>query len=146
MAVSLFWVGMTFSRFVFSTRLLAIIGTRRLMRLALWCLSAAVVILIAAHTPATIRIGSTLAGLSLGPLYPLVLSFMLEFTGRGWIFAVGGAGAAVFPWFTGLLSAHYGSLRYGLIVPCGAALLMVVLVSMSLREPDSATPVTTTQG
>ena len=146
LAVSLFWFGMTFSRFVFSTRLLAIIGTRRLMRLALWCLAASVVILIAAHTPATIRIGSTLAGLSLGPLYPLVLSFMLEFTGRGWIFAVGGAGAAIFPWFTGLLSAQYGSLRYGLIAPCGAALLMVMLVSMSLRESDSATPATTTQG
>jgi MFS transporter, FHS family, glucose/mannose:H+ symporter len=145
-AVSIFWFGMTFSRFVFSTRLLAIIGTRRLMHLALWCLAASVIILIAAHTPATIRIGSALAGLSLGPLYPLVLSFMLEFTGRGWIFAVGGAGAAIFPWFTGLLSAQYGSLRYGLIAPCGAALLMVMLVSVSLRGSDSATPATTAKG
>jgi fucose permease len=146
LAISLFWFGITFSRLVFSTRLLGMIGSRRVMRLALWCLAASVVMLISAHTPATIRVGSALAGLSLGPVYPLLLSFMLEFTARGWIFAVGGAGAAVFPWFTGVLSAHYGSLRYGLIAPCGAALLMVILVSMSLRESDSATPSPATQG
>ena len=146
LAISLFWFGITFSRLVFSTRLLGMIGSRRVMRLALWCLAASVVMLISAHTPATIRVGSALAGLSLGPVYPLLLSFMLEFTARGWIFAVGGAGAAVFPWFTGVLSAHYGSLRYGLIAPCGAALLMVMLVSMSLRESDSATPSPATQG
>jgi fucose permease len=80
-----------------------------------------------------------LAGLSLGPLYPLVLSFMLKFTARGWIFAVGGAGAALFPWVTGLLSAHFGSLRYGLILPGGTAFLMVLLILICLREIPSAT-------
>ena len=145
LAISLFWIGMTFSRFVFSTRLLAIVGTRRVMHLALWCLAGSVVMLIAAHTPATIRVGSALAGLCLGPLYPLALSCMLEFTSRGWIFAVGGAGAAVFPWLTGVLSAHYGSLRYGLIAPCSAALLMVVLVSLRLQKADSSTPPTSPQ-
>ncbi len=137
LAISLFWFGMTFSRLVFSTRLLAIIGDRRVMRLGFMCLAASVIMLIGSHTPATIRVGSILAGLSLGPLYPLVLSFMLKFTGRGWIFAVGGAGAAVFPWVTGLLSAHFGSLRYGLIAPCGAALLMIALVWVGLRETPS---------
>ena len=146
LAISLFWFGITFSRFVFSTRLLTIIGSRRVMRLALWCLAASVAMLISAHTPATIRVGAALAGLSLGPVYPLLLSFMLEFTARGWIFAVGGAGAAVFPWFTGLLSAKYGSLRYGLVAPCGAALLMVILVSISLRQTDPSAPAAITHG
>jgi fucose permease len=134
LAISLFWFGITLSRLVFSTRLLAIIGSKRVLRLASWGLAASVVMLIGMHTPSTIRVGSALAGLSLGPIYPLLLSFMLEFTRRGWIFAVGGAGAAVFPWFTGLLSTHYGSLRFGLIAPCGAALLMVTLGAISLRE------------
>lgn len=141
LAVSFFWFGMTFSRLVFSTRLLAMIGGGMVLRLGFICLAASVVMLIGSHTPATIRVGATLAGLSLGPLYPLVLSFMLKFTARGWIFAVGGAGAAVFPWATGMLSAHFGSLRYGLTLPCGAALLMVLLISMSLRE----TPATEAQ-
>lgn len=139
-AISVFWFGITFSRLAFSSRLLAIIGSRKVIRLALLCLAVSVVMLIGAHTPATIRIGSALAGLSLGPLYPLLLSFMLEITGRGWIFAVGGAGAAILPWLTGWLSAHYGSLRYGLIAPCGAALLMVTLATISFRAPPSSTP------
>jgi fucose permease len=71
---------------------------------------------------------------------------MLEFTARGWIFAVGGAGAAVFPWFTGLLSAQYGSLRYGLVAPFGAALLMVILISISLRQTDPSAPAAITHG
>jgi FHS family glucose/mannose:H+ symporter-like MFS transporter len=133
LAISLFWSGITVSRLAFSTRLLAMVGRRRVIHLALWCLAASVVMLIGAHQPATIRVGSALAGLSLGPLYPLVLSFMLEVTSKGWIFAVGGAGAAIFPWLTGLLSAHYGSLRYGLVAPCSAALLMIVVVSISLQ-------------
>jgi fucose permease len=136
LAISLFWLGVTFSRLVFSTRLLALIGSQRLLRLAPWGLAASVVMLVGMHTPLTIRIGSTLAGLCLGPIYPLLLSFMLEFTRRGWIFAVGGAGAAFFPWFTGMLSTHYGSLRHGLLAPCGAALLMVTLGTIGLRGGD----------
>jgi fucose permease len=133
LAISLFWFGVTFSRLVFSTRLLAVIGNQRVLRIASWGLAVSVIMLIGMHTPLAIRVGSALAGLSLGPIYPLLLSFMLEFTRRGWIFAVGGAGAAFFPWFTGLLSTHYGSLRHGLIAPCGAALLMVALGATSLQ-------------
>ena len=140
LAISLFWIGMTLSRFLFSTRLLAIVGTRRTMRMALWCLAASVATLIAAHTPATIQVCAMLAGLSLGPLYPLALSFMLEITGQGWIFAVGGVGAATFPWFAGLISAHFGSLHYGVVVPCVAALLMLMLASIGLRDVKLSTP------
>jgi fucose permease len=133
LAISLFWFGITSSRLVFSTRLLAVIGSKRVLQLASWGLAASVMLLIGMHTPSTIRVGSALAGLSLGPIYPLLLSFMLKFTERGWIFAVGGAGAAFLPWFTGLLSTHYGSLRHGLIAPCGAAFLMVTLGTIGLR-------------
>lgn len=143
LALSLFWLGITSSRLVFSTRVLAMIGSQRTLRVGALVLTAAVIMLIGVHTPAAIRIGSALAGLSLGPLYPLLLSFMLEFTERGWIFAVGGAGATFFPWFTGLLSAHYGSLRYGLIAPCGAALLMVTLVSVNSKRAYSQALATT---
>jgi len=67
-----------------------------------------------------------------------LLSFILERTPHGWIFAVAGLGSALVPWLTGLLSAHYGSLRYGLIVPFAAALLMIVLRSASLRQPETS--------
>jgi MFS transporter, FHS family, glucose/mannose:H+ symporter len=61
-----------------------------------------------------------------------LLSFILERTSKGWAFAVAGVGSAVLPWLTGLFSAHFGSLRYGLIVPCGAAALMVALFSVGV--------------
>jgi len=45
----------------------------------------------------------------------------------GWPFAVSGMGAALFPWITGLVSARFHSLRYGLMVPCITGVAMAVL-------------------
>ncbi len=140
LATSLFWFGIVLSRLAFSTRLLAIIGRRRVLHATLLGVAASVALLIAAHNPAPIRVVAGLAGLCIGPVYPLLLSFLLERSPRGWIFAVAGMGSALFPWLTGLLSAHYGSLRYGLLAPCGAAVLMVVLLSTSLRRADAPVP------
>jgi fucose permease len=72
-----------------------------------------------------ILVAAGAAGAFIGPLYPLLLSYLLELSPWGWFFAVGGLGAALFPWITGLVSAHYHSLRYGLVVPCAAGLLMI---------------------
>ena len=137
-STALFWFGIMLSRLVFSTRLLAIIGRRRLLGATLCGVAASIALLILTQQTTTIRVGSGLAGLSIGPLYPLLLSFILERTPHGWIFAVAGLGSALVPWLTGLLSAHYGSLRYGLIVPFAAALLMIVLRSASLRQPETS--------
>jgi fucose permease len=128
------------SRLAFSTRLLKIAGRTRVLRVTLWGTAASVALLIAAHDPTPIRVAGGLAGLCIGPLYPLVLSFLLERSPRGWIFAVAGIGSALFPWLTGVLSAHYGSLRYGLAAPCGAAVLMVLLASLTLRSTNGPTP------
>ncbi len=136
LATSLFWLGMMVGRLASSTRLMGMVGRERLLGGALWVAAAAVALLIAAPNLTLIRVAAGLAGLSVGPLYPLLLSFMLERSPRGWIFGVAGTGAALFPWLTGLLSANYGSLRYGLIAPCGAALLMIVLLPISLRPAN----------
>ena len=83
----------------------------------LWSITVATALLIIFHRPGLIDAAAVLAGLSIGPLYPLLLAFLLERTSRGWIFAVAGTGSAVFPWLTGMCSAHFGSLRYELVVP-----------------------------
>ena len=144
LATSLFWLGMMGGRLAFSTRLLAIVGRERLLRAALWGAAASVVLLIAAPNLALIRAAAGMAGLCVGPLYPLLLSFLLERSPRGWILGASGTGAAIFPWLTGLLSAHYGSLRFGLIAPCGAALLMILLHPICLRPERSAVVTTPT--
>lgn len=136
-STALFWFGIMLSRLIFSTRLLAVIGRRRLLGATLCGAAVSIALLIVTQQTATIRIGSALAGLSIGPLYPLLLSFILERSPRGWIFAAAGLGSALLPWMTGMLSAQCGSLRYGLIAPFATALLMIVLRSVSLRGPET---------
>jgi fucose permease len=138
LAPSLFWLGIVVSRLAFSTPLLAIVGRHRLLRAMLWGVAVSLALLVAARLPASIRVAAVLAGLCIGPLYPLVLSFILKRSSRGWIFAVAGIGSALLPWLTGVFSAHFGSLRYGLIAPGGAAILMVALSFVALRLPDPA--------
>jgi FHS family glucose/mannose:H+ symporter-like MFS transporter len=140
LASSLFWFGIVVSRLAFSTRLLELVGRRRLFHAILWGVAACLVLLVAAYHPAPIRVAALLTGLCIGPLYPLLLSFILQRFSHGWIFAVPGIGSALLPWITGLFSAHFGSLHYGLIAPCGAALLMVALSFTGLRVGDSALP------
>lgn len=136
-AVSIFWLGILLSRLATSTSLLAWVGRRRMLDTLLVGAAASVALLMSAHHAPVIRVAAALAGLSIGPLYPLILSYLLERTSRGWIFAAGGLGSAIFPWLTGVLSTQLGSLRFGLIAPCGAALLMIALRSASLRPPST---------
>lgn len=133
LATFLFMLGIVSSRWLFSTSLLARIGRRRLLHAALWGTMGSVMLLIAGHHDLLIGLASALCGLSIGPLFPLLLSFLLERFPKGWIFAAAGAGSAVFPWLTGLLSTQFGSLRYGLIAPFLAAVAMIVLGSACFR-------------
>lgn len=134
LATSLFWLGEMLSRFAFSTRLLAKIGRRATLHATICGVLVSLVALVAVPSPSAILVVAAIAGICIGPLYPLLLSFMLEHSARGWIFAVGGLGAAVFPWLTGSLSAHFHSLRFGLMAPCGAGLIMVLLQTIAARR------------
>jgi fucose permease len=134
LATSLFWLGILVSRLVASTRLLALLGRSRVLNATLYGTAASVILLIAAHHGHVIDAAAGLGGLSIGPVYPLLLSFLLERSPQGWIFAVAGLGSALFPWATGALSERLGSLRYGLIAPCAAAALMIVLRFASAHD------------
>lgn len=141
LATSIFWLGEMTSRFVFSTRLLDRVGRRAVLRWGIWGVTASAVAVIAAPRPSVIFLAAWMAGAFVGPLYPLALSFLLELSPWGWLFAVGGLGAALFPWFTGLLSAHFHSLRIGLIVPSATGLALaglLPLIFQHLRDADGA--------
>jgi FHS family glucose/mannose:H+ symporter-like MFS transporter len=138
LATSLFWFGEMLSRLAFSTRLLAKIGRRATLHATIWGVLVSLAALVAAPYPSAILVAAAVAGVCIGPLYPLLLSFMLEHSARGWIFAVGGVGAAVFPWLTGALSSHFNSLRFGLIAPCGAGLIMVLLQTVAASRANAS--------
>ncbi len=81
---------------------------------------------------------TAIVALSVAPLYPLAVSFLLARTGNsarlGKLFAAASLGGTVLPWLTGLLSSHFQNLRIGLAVPvAGAALLL--LFSFFLPRP-----------
>ncbi len=137
-ATSIFMLGIVLSRLVFSTSLLGTIGRRRVLAATLWGTAASVALLISGRSEWAIDTFAGLSGLCIGPLYPLVLSFFLERSSRGWIFAVAGIGSTVFPWVTGLLSAQFGSLRFGLLAPGAAAFFMIVLSTINLRSMTSS--------
>jgi len=58
----------------------------------------------------------------------------------GFILAVSGLGAAVFPWLMGTVSTHTGSLREAMAVPATLALLLLAVSFLSFEQPQSGTP------
>lgn len=142
LATSVFWFGEMLSRLVFSTRLLARVGRRAVLRWGIAGVTVSMIALITIPHPWSIIVVAGAAGLCIGPLYPLSLSYLLELSPWGWFFAAGGMGAAVFPWLTGLVSDHFHSLRYGLAVPCVAGFVLIVLNAVLFRLVQPvATPV-----
>jgi len=122
--VTFFYAGVVLSRLMASTNLLEKVGRVRALEGLLWAVALAVALLVALRQPALIDAAAAIAGLAIGPLYPLLLAFLMERAARGWVYAVAGVGASLFPLLTGISSARFGSLRYGLIVPLAAALAM----------------------
>jgi len=141
LATSIFCLGEMLSRLTFSTRLLAKSGRWAVLQWGVWGVTISSILVIAAPHPWVILVAAGAAGAFIGPLYPLALSYLLELSPLGWFFAVGGLGAALFPWITGMVSAHYHSLRYGLVVPCAAGLVMIgisALMSGRVRHDNAA--------
>ncbi len=111
----------------------------QLFRLAVFSLVGGLLLLVSAHTPWALLAGAVWAGLSLGPIYPLVLALFMERAGEskhtGWIFTLSGFGGAVLSWMTGVVSSAAHSLRVGLSVPVlGACLLVVLMLGFGLTR------------
>lgn len=132
-ANSAFWVGLLLSRAAHSVR-----AGRRLQSpvgfLAhLAAITLALLLLVGTPLEALLPVSAFLAGFGLGPLYPLVLSWALPRYRSSAVFMLAGAGAAVLPWLTGVLSTAFGSLRAGLLAPC-ATVLVLLGAAVSLRR------------
>jgi fucose permease len=103
----------------------------------------AFVLVLSAHSPAAIILGTVLSGLALAPIFPLLVSFAAELLlskkNGGWVFACSALGGAVLPWATGRISTIYSALHAGLMVPL-AALLSLLLFSLWLRRFTERNP------
>jgi fucose permease len=57
----------------------------------------------------------------------------------GFILAVSGLGAALFPWLMGVLSTLTGSLRIAMVVPWTLAVMLLILSLSSAQAPVFST-------
>jgi fucose permease len=131
LAVAVFWAALLLGR-ALTPVMLTRMAELRLYRVSVLATIAGVLVLLSAHSPLTILLGAALTGLSLAPLFPLILAlFLTEIGGSnnaGWVFGLAGVGGAVLSWLTGIVSNDTGSLRIGLLVPGFAALLMLLMI------------------
>ena len=85
---------------------------------------------------------TVLAALSLAPLYPLLMSFLLARTGNharlGALFATASFGGATLPWLTGVFSTYFHGLRAGLLVPAAGAALLLLLSAIITAKPTAS--------
>ncbi len=134
-AASTFWAGLLVSRALHSTRWFGSFPVGRTLRAYSILLAASLILLTLVTHPLALLTLSFLLGFTLGPLYPLLLAFVLaRFRGNS-VFLSAGLGSAVLPWLTGVLSSSAGSLRAGLAVPCAAGCALLWFVhSMPLGE------------
>jgi MFS transporter, FHS family, glucose/mannose:H+ symporter len=117
---------------------------RPFYRGCLLALIATIVILVT--TPywgtASIFVLTAVVALSLSPLFPLAISFLLERTGNhprlGRIFASASLGGSILPWLTGVLSTHFQSLRIGFVAPGVGAVLLLLLSARLSRDEHAA--------
>jgi FHS family glucose/mannose:H+ symporter-like MFS transporter len=139
-----FWVAELTGR-VLVTVLMTLVGEAALYRICLALLILTQVLLCAtANIAATGIVALTFLGaLSLAPIYPLIVSFLLARTGNharlGALFATASFGGATLPWLTGVFSTQFHSLRTGFIVPAAGAALLLFLSGILTAKPSNRT-------
>jgi MFS transporter, FHS family, glucose/mannose:H+ symporter len=141
-----FWIAELTGR-ILVTALMTLIGEAALYRICLALLILTQVLLcattnISANGIVTLTV---LAALSLAPLYPLIMSFLLARTGNharlGALFATASFGGATLPWLTGVFSTQFHGLRAGLLVPAAGAALLLFLSAIITTKPAQAAKV-----
>jgi fucose permease len=129
-ATSFFWIALLCGRMIAPAVLLRV-SEARLLKTSLAIALMSTILLLLSHSPITITLTVAAAGLVLGPIFPLCLAKALasldDSPKTKWVFSISGMGGAIFPWMTGILSAHEGSLRVGLLVPVFALGAMMLL-------------------
>jgi FHS family glucose/mannose:H+ symporter-like MFS transporter len=135
-ALVLLWSALTFGR-ALSAVALRVASERATQRIGLALSAVFIAALTTTHHGPLLSLYSVLLGLALAPFFPttFALLMMRRPTAReaGFILAVSGLGAALFPWLMGFVSTHSGSLRIAMAVPFALALALLLLSLRSAR-------------
>jgi FHS family glucose/mannose:H+ symporter-like MFS transporter len=119
---------------------LARIREFHLVMFALMLVIAGNTVFVLAATQKISFLSAAVAGLGCAAIFPVYVAWLSRWYGPravslgSLMFSMSSVGSAVGPWFVGLVSAHAGGLRVGLLVPLAAAVAMVFLLLLVRRQ------------
>ncbi len=129
-AIVLLWSALTAGR-ALSSGALRVMREATLQRLGLALSALLIAALVTTRHGPLLSLYCVLLGLSLAPFFPTTFALLMKRgpTAReaGFILAVSGLGAALFPWLMGFVSTQSGSLRTAMAVPLALALILLAL-------------------
>lgn len=100
--------------------------------------------LVRARGVGLIAVGALLAGLGLASIFPISVSLLSRWFGdaarraSGPVFSCGNMGGAVLPWVVGAVSTHYGSLRFGFVVPLLGVIFLLIFYASTHSDRITA--------
>jgi fucose permease len=129
-AIVLLWSALTAGR-ALSSAALRVMREATLQRIGLGLSALLIAALVTTRHGPLLSLYCVLLGLSLAPFFPTTFALLMKRrpTAReaGFILAVSGLGAALFPWMMGFVSTQSGSLRVAMVVPLALALALLLL-------------------
>ena len=135
-AIVLLWAALTAGR-ALSSGALRVMREATLQRWALGASAVLIALLATTNRGPLMSLYCVLLGLSLAPFFPTTFALLIKRgpTAReaGFILAVSGLGAALFPWMMGAISTASGSLRVAMVVPLVLAAGLLGLSLMPSR-------------
>ena len=142
LAQTAFWIGLIGSR-ALAPSILRRISTSGLIISGMMAANLGLLTILLSSELSGAITGAALAGLGMGPIFPTVFARFTQGFGAlaarmaGILFVISNLGAGSFPWAVGLISAHFGGLRSGLVVPLAAAALMAAVQTAMILFPSS---------
>jgi len=141
MLSAFYWIGFLVSRATTSLVLLRV-KVATLIRGAVPLALIASISLVTAPVPWVSSAAMFLLGMTLAPIYPLVVAesfdHLRQTADSRWILAAAGFGGSVVPWLTGWISAQSGNIRAGILTMPAALLLMFLLLPLLFRPAPPA--------
>ena len=139
-ALVLMWMALTAGR-ALSAAVLRYLHESTIQRLGLALAAVFIASLGLTHHAASISLVCIALGLSLAPFFPSTFALLIKHSPSareaGFILAVSGLGAALFPWMMGVISTRSGSLRIAMAVPLALALALLSLTFWQRHSPQS---------
>jgi FHS family glucose/mannose:H+ symporter-like MFS transporter len=136
-AIVLLWSALTAGRAISSVAL-RVMREATLQRIGLGFSALWIGALVTTRHGPLLSLYCVLLGLSLAPFFPTTFALLMKRgpTAReaGFILAVSGLGAALFPWMMGFVSTQSGSLRIAMVVPMGLAVGLLALSLMTDKD------------